>query len=199
VLYNGAWRWSAPTDIRELIALSPDSPLWPWQPQVRYYLLDMSAFPRHNLMRRTSVAALLFRLERQSSTEELEELIGEVVDWFRQHPDCANLRRLFTELVRQAVAGLGVTKSIPEDLLEMKSNLATLGERLKQQWLAEGKAKGKAEGLAEALACLLAQRFGALTPSLRQRIQEAKATTVEHWFKRAIDAPDLPSIFETRG
>jgi hypothetical protein len=93
---------------------------------------------------------------------------------------------------------LGVTKPIPEDLLEMKSNLATLGERLKRQWLAEGKAKGRAEGKAEALACLLAQRFGALTPSLQTRIREAKATTVEHWFKRAIDAPDLPSIFDSR-
>jgi Putative transposase, YhgA-like len=199
VLYNGARRWSAATDIRELIALSPDSPLWPWQPQVRYYLLDMSAFARDNLTRRTSVAALLFRLEQSSSTEELEELIGEVVDWFRQHPDCANLRRLFTELVRQALVVLGVTKPIPEDLLEMKSNLATLGERWKQQWLAEGKAEGRAEGKAEALVLLLAQRFGALTPSVRQRIQEAKATTVECWFKRAIDAPDLTSIFDGRG
>jgi hypothetical protein len=53
----------------------------------------------------------------------------------------------------------------------MKSNLATLGEHWKQQWLAEGEA--------EALACLLAQRLGALTPSLRERIQEAKPTTVE--------------------
>ena len=159
--------------------------------------MDMSAFAGDNLTRRTSVAALLFRLERSSSTEELEELIGEVVGWFRRHPDCANLRRLFTELVRQASAVLGVTKPIPEDLLEMKSNLATLGERLKRQWLAEGKAKGRAEGKAEALACLLAQRFGALTPSLQTRFREAKATTVEHWFKRAIDAPDLPSIFDS--
>ena len=40
VLYNGVSRWKVATDIRKPIALSPDSPLWPWQPQVRYYLLD---------------------------------------------------------------------------------------------------------------------------------------------------------------
>jgi len=106
---------------------------------------------------------------------------------------CATLQSAWADDVYE----LGVTKPIPEDLLEMKSNLATLGERLKRQWLAEGKAKGRAEGKAEALACLLAQRFGALTPSLQTRIREAKATTVEHWFKRAIDAPDLPSIFDS--
>ena len=63
VLYNGIQRWKAPTEIRELIALSPDSALWPWQPQIRYYLLDMGAFTRDDLTRRTSVAALLFRRE----------------------------------------------------------------------------------------------------------------------------------------
>jgi hypothetical protein len=199
VLYNGVRPWNAVTNIHELIALSPDSPLWPWQPQVRYYLLDMSAFPRDDLMRRTSVAALLFRLERRSSTQEIEELGGEVVGWLRRQPDCGELRRLFTELVRQAYVGLGITGAIPEDLLEMKPNLVTLAETSKRQWLAEGeakgKAKGKAEGKAEALVCLLAERFGAINPSLLQRIRAADLTTVECWFKRAIVAPDLPSIF----
>jgi hypothetical protein len=45
VLYNGEPRWSAATSIRDLIALSPDSALWPWQPQVHYHLLDMARFP----------------------------------------------------------------------------------------------------------------------------------------------------------
>ena len=40
VLYNGVRRWKAATDIRQLIALAPNSPLWPWQPQVRYYLKE---------------------------------------------------------------------------------------------------------------------------------------------------------------
>jgi hypothetical protein len=191
VLYNGKCPWKAVTDIRELVALSPDSPLWPWQPQVRYHVLDMSAFPGDDLMRRTSVAALLFRLERRPSKDELEELVGEVAGWFGQHPDSAELRRLFGELVRQAYVGLGITEAIPEDFLEMKTNLRTLGETWKQQWLAEGRAEGKAE----ALVCLLAERFGAIKPSLRKRIRAADLTTVECWFKRAIVAPDLLSVF----
>jgi hypothetical protein len=40
------FRWKAATASTELIALPPDSVLWPWQPQVRYYLLDMGAFPK---------------------------------------------------------------------------------------------------------------------------------------------------------
>jgi len=210
VLYNGIQRWKAPTEIRELIALSPDSALWPWQPQVRYYLLDMGAFPRGNLARRTSVAALLFRLEQPLSNQELEVLTGEVVGWLRQHPDYVVLRRLFAELVCQACAEVRVTRPIRdglEELLEMKSNLATIGEVWKRQWRAEGMAEGiaagkvegiaegKAEGKAEALVCLLDERFGKVRPSLRKRILGADLATLECWFKRAITAPDLPSVF----
>jgi hypothetical protein len=88
---------------------------------------------------------------------------------------------------------------LPEDLLEMKTNLETLGEVWKRQWLAEGRAEGKvegkAEGKAEALVCLLAERFGTVRPSLRKRIHGANLATLECWFKRAIVAPDLPSVF----
>jgi len=41
VLYNGDQPWTAPTKTEELLGVSRDSPLWPWQPQARYYLLDM--------------------------------------------------------------------------------------------------------------------------------------------------------------
>ena len=76
--------------------------------------------------------------------------------------------------------------------------LATQFEAWKEQWLAEGVAKGKAEGKAEALICLLAERFGALAPSSQTRIRGAKLVTLERWFKRAIVAPDLPSVFNPR-
>jgi hypothetical protein len=32
-------------------------------------------------------------------------------------------------------------------------------------------------------------------PSLRKRIRGANLATLERWFKRAIVAPDLPSVF----
>ena len=68
------------------------------------------------------------------------------------------------------------------------------------QWFAEGKAegeaKGKAAGKAEALITLLAVRFGEVAPSWQERIRGADLVTLEHWFERAIVAPDLPSVFD---
>ena len=211
VIYNGVWRWKAATDIRELIALSPDSPLWPWQPQVRYYLLNVRAFEKKKLARRGNLAALLFRLEQRPSSEELAELIDEVVGWFRQHPDCADLRRLFTELVNHAFIESGAPGPMPEELLEMKTSLDGLvkanlereakayRKQLRAEAIAEGRAEGEAKGLvkgkAEALVCLLVKKFGAVKPSLRERIRAANLETIDCWFERAIAAPDLPSVF----
>jgi hypothetical protein len=208
VLYNGVRRWDAPTETRELVALSPDSTLWSWQPQGRYYLLDIGAFPRDELARRASLAALLFRLEQAHLPEELEELVPEVIGWFRGHEGYERLRELFVELVRTAVADLGVKVSKSEEWEEewqdMRSNLLRLGEISKRHYLAEGKAQGKAEGLAkgeakgksEALLCLLVERFGAVAPPWRKRIRGAELATLDRWFKRAIVARDLSSVFE---
>jgi len=60
----------------------------------------------------------------------------------------------------------------------------------------EGKAEGKVEGKAEALLCLLVERFGAVAPSWRNRIRGAKLATLDRWFKRAIVARDVSSVFE---
>jgi len=63
------------------------------------------------------------------------------------------------------------------------------------QGIARGKAAGKAEGKAEALICLLAKRFGTVAPSRLERIRAARLPTLDRWFKRAIVASDLASVF----
>ena len=212
VLYNGLVRWKAPTQIRKLIALSRDSALWPWQPQARYHLLDLSDFPGDELARRRSLAALLFRLERRPETEELKGLLGEVSGWFRRHPDQERLRYLFAELICQAYKELGQKPPASYDWLEMKkmkSNFPTTVKTWVQQAAAEGRAegvvqgrsegeaRGRIESKAEDLVHLLVARFGALTPSLRTRIQRARLATLERWFKRAVAASDLRSVFNS--
>jgi hypothetical protein len=193
VLYNGERRWKAATTTSELIALSPDSTPWPWQPQVRYCLLDMGSFSKDGLAQRSSLVALLFRLEQRHSPEELKELVYEVIDWFRQHEGYERQQGLFTELIREACAACGMSLSGFRNMLEVKTMLSETIEGWKRQWQAEGKAEGKAE----ALISLLAGRFGAVAPSWRKRIRGAKLATLERWLKRAIDAPDLPSVFNS--
>ncbi len=46
VLYNADPRWEAPTTVSDLISLPEGSPLWAWQPQARYHLIDEGACHR---------------------------------------------------------------------------------------------------------------------------------------------------------
>src|ERR1700735_5288170 len=199
VLYNGETRWNAPEDTAALIALPPQSSLWPWQPRSRYHFLDMGAVGRDLLAERDNMAALLFRLEQPSPPAEFAALINEVVDWFRRHPDHEALKRLLTELVHQAIAGLGAALPIPEELTEMQTAVSRLGETWKRQYLAEGEARGEARGEirgeAKALILLAEQRFGPLPQALRRRVESADAASIEHWLGRLLGATSLETLF----
>jgi hypothetical protein len=191
VLYNGEPRWSAPTGLADLIALPTDSPLWPWQPRVRYHVLDMGAFPDDDLAHRKSLAALLFRLEHRHEPEVLAGLIDEVIGWFRQHPGYDELKRIFTGLVKQAIEGVGVMIALPDDLMEMRTMLATQGEAWKRQWKAEGEIKGQARSLLR----LLEKRFGPASEAVRTRIAAADSVGLDRWLDRVLDAPTVDAVF----
>ncbi|MBF0160051.1 MAG: Rpn family recombination-promoting nuclease/putative transposase, partial [Magnetococcales bacterium] len=45
-LFNGKPRWHAATSLRDLIRLPDTSPLWYFQPDMRYYVMDEGAFPK---------------------------------------------------------------------------------------------------------------------------------------------------------
>ena len=201
VLYNGEARWNAPVATSDLIALPAQSPLWPWQPQIRYHILDMGATAADLPGLRDSLAALLFRLEQDHPPDAVTALIGEVVDWFRRHPGHEKLRELFRELVVEALAGVGVAVPILAEFTEMQTRLTTLGERWKRDFLAEGEAKGKAEGeargKAEALLRLAEQRFGPLPAPLRARVATADASAIEDWLDRLLTATSLENLFDT--
>jgi hypothetical protein len=195
VLYNGEARWNAPEDSASLIALPAQSPLWPWQPQIRYHVLDMGRAAAGRPAERDSVAALLFRLEQQHPPETLAALIDEVIGWFRRHPGHEALKRLFGELVSQAIAGLGASVPASEEFTKMQTVMSTLAETWKRQYLAEGRAEGRAEGEAKALLLLAEQRFGPLPQALRERIEAADAISIEGWLSNLLAAPSLEALF----
>jgi hypothetical protein len=63
VLFNGDPRWTVSLSLKELIGLPPGSPIWPWQPEMRYHIIDEGAYAPADLAARDSLTALLFRLE----------------------------------------------------------------------------------------------------------------------------------------
>lgn len=68
---------------------------------------------------------------------------------------------------------------------------------LTQPYFAKGLAEGRAEGEATALVRLLERRFGVVPAAVRQRVFTADLRSIETWFERAIDGPDLESVFKS--
>lgn len=199
VLYNGETRWTAPTDLEALSGLAADSPLRPWQPQARYHLLDMGSFPAH-LLSGDNLAALLFRLEHpHDDPAHLVALIDEVIVWFRGHPDYGTLKTLFTALARQAIEALGSPAALPDDMQEMRTMLATQGERWIQQWKAEGRVQGRVEGRVEGKAEMLLRqlhrRFGDVPAEIAARVRGGGSEQLDAWCDRILDARSFDDVF----
>jgi hypothetical protein len=167
VLYNGDSRWRAPTKLRDLIGLPDGSPLWQWQPGLRYHLIDEGAFSAGELEGREGLPALLFRLENASDRDQLVAVADAVLAWFGSHPGFQAARTVFVEVLSAGMAPFGPDVRVPEELLEVRNMLATRVEEWKQQWKQEGLREGLQEGLQEGL------REG-LSKGLREGLREGE-------------------------
>jgi len=74
-----------------------------------------------------------------------------------------------------------------------------LVEKAFRMGLFEGFRDGFLEGCTDQFVRLLLKRFGPLDAALRAQIKSADPEAVERWFDRAVDAPDLSSVFQLSG
>ena len=141
-------------------------------------------------------------------------LADAVLAWLRRHPGFEALRAIFAALLGAIVAPLAPDAKVPEELLEIRSMLATRAETWKRQWLQEGEQKGRLEGEqkgrlegrlegeqkgrqqgeAALLLRLLERRFGALPGWVRDRIAAADTASLEEWGLRVLDAGSLEDV-----
>jgi hypothetical protein len=196
VVYNGDPRWAMPLALRELVGLPADTPLWRYQPDMRYHIVDEGAFSEDDLAARDTLAALLFRLEASPGPERVVVLADAVLAWFVRHPGFEGLKPLFAELLGGLVGPLAPGVRVPEELLEVRNMLASRAEDWKRQWLQEGRLEGRVEGEAALLLRLLERRFGALPAAVRDRVAAADTAALETWGLRVLDAGSLDDLFQ---
>jgi len=202
VLYNGSKRWTAATDIAELIAAVPGL-VEQFKPKLKYLLIDEGAYTEHELASLKNLVAAVFQIEQVSSPERIPELIGLLIDWLGDRPD---LKRMFALWIRATLKRKTKYRIVLPEIDDLQELNIMLAERL-EQWahdykaegLQEGLAKGLEKGLAKgeilALQKLLSRRFGVIPPEITARISSAALADIELWFDRAIDAPTLDDVF----
>ena len=199
VLYNGSQRWTAVTDIAELIPVVPGLVEY-FKPRLKYLLIDENAYSDTELASLNNLVAAVFRFEQADSLATIEGLISLLIDWLDDRPD---LRRMFSLWIRATLMRkqkYGILLPQVDDLQEIKVMLADRLEQWALAYIAEGELKGRQEGKQEgemlALQRLLSKRFGNIPTEITCLISSAPVESIERWFDLAIDAQQLSDIFK---
>jgi len=222
VLYNGSQRWSAATDIAELIPAVPGL-VSEFKPSLKYLLIDENAYSTSELSSLRNLVAAVFRFEQAQSPTSIEDIINLLIEWLADRPD---LKRMFALWIRATLMrkpNYSILLPQIDDLQEIKVMLADRLEEWAHGYMAEGELKGKQQGLQEgkqqglqegkqqglqegkqqglqqgemlALQRLLAKRFGVIPVETVALLSHASLEDIERWFDRAIDAKELSAVF----
>jgi len=195
VLYNGKPKWTAVTDVAELIPVVPGL-VEQFKPRLKYWLIDENAYSDAELASVNNLVAAVFRLEHVANPAAMAELLDLLTVWLSDRPD---LRRMFALWIRATLKRKPHFKIVlpqVDDLQEMKVMLADKLEEWALGYKAEGERKGRQDGEVLSLQKLLAKRFGAIPVEVTAKIANASLETIEQWFDRAIDAKQLEDVFQ---
>jgi len=194
VLYNGSQKWTAATNISELIPVVPGL-VSQFTPSLHYLLIDENNYTDSELASLHNLVAAVFRLEHASSPSAVSELTQLLTDWLSDRPD---LRRMFALWIRATLMRkqeYGIVMPQVDDLQEIRVMLADKVEEWAKAYIAEGKQEGLQQGEVLALQRLLAKRFGVIPADTIALIANAPVVDIERWFDRAIDAKQLSDVF----
>jgi hypothetical protein len=206
VLFNGGAGWRAPEALHDLVALPQASPLWSWQPDFRYHLINVGGFSAAELNTKEGLLPLWFRLENAADGDQLSEAYNALRGWFSSHPGFSEEAEVLVNLVRALFTRRDPDRPVPSNMLETHDMLL---ERV-DQWIEdaktagrqegrkEGRQEGRQEGEARVLLRLLEHRFGVLPAWVIERIHSADTTLIEGWCMRVLDAESLDGVFGDR-
>jgi len=189
VLHRGRARWAAPLVLRELVGLQDGSPLWHFQPDMRYHVIDEGSFSEADLQPRKGLIALLFRLENTRDPERLPLVLDALVEEIAHNPGLEALWPPFQKLLAAAIQNANPSISVPDNLSEMQNMLTSSDV---QSW----KQQAFQQGEVALLLRLLERRFGPTPLWVKERISTASVETLEEWGIKVLDATNFEQIFE---
>jgi len=135
VLYNGRPRWTAATELAELLEAAPAG-LERYQPQFRYLLLAENRYSNTELAPLRNLNAALFRLENSRDPAEVQQVVAALVEWL-QAPEQVSLRRAFAIWLRQVLLPArlpGVRIDEVNELSEVRDMLAERVVEWTEDW-----------------------------------------------------------------
>lgn len=186
-------RWSAPTELAELLDVDPDTrtALGPYLPRLRFLLDDVTKIDLDALRRRelTSAARVLLVLQKiATGNTGLDRAMLDWLDDLRalgEGPDPVGVYRMvFTYLLKVGEATEADLAAVAEQINpRAKEAFVTTAEAIE--------ARGEARGGAEVLIGLMTAKFGPLPEAVLRRIRSADADRHHVWATRVLTANSI--------
>lgn len=201
VIYSGAPRWRAPIEVSELLEPAPAG-LEPYQPHMRYLVLDTGTLVEEGGLPAENLAALMFRLEHNLGLEHAQEILQTILRLSRG-PKLREVRRVVFLWVRHVLLPRSLPRTIDlpaaNDLREISIMLTTHAKDWSQQWRQEGwregREEGRRDGASSLLEQLLSRKFGPLSPEITARLRQADTEQLQTWSLKLLDAKTLDQVF----
>jgi len=198
VLYNGRGHWTAPQTVESVIETMPSS-LASYCPRLRYVLLDEGRYTERELAPLRNLVAALCRLENSREPEDVQRVLGVLIDWLRAPAD-DSLRRAFTVWLRRVLLPgrlPGVALPEVQNLVEMHTMLAERVVEWTQRWKEEGLQEGQVQEARTMVLEAVAARFGETPPDMAATVQRVEdRETLHALLRQAITCPTLEAFRE---
>lgn len=150
LLYNGDKRWTAPTNLADLIELHDN--LGKFAPNFEYFKIAINEYSKEDLLKIKNAVSLLFLAEAHYDAELLERTFLEVFDRDADKKPVSLLINWLAQLSKHGripVEDYDKLEHIYEDKEEVQIMLISALKKEKQEYFQRGKLEGKLEGRTE--------------------------------------------------
>lgn len=215
VVHHGTATWRVSRQFADEVEDVPA--LRAYVPACVYHLIDLSGYRDDELQGAVMLHTALLTLKyifRNELSERLPEILGLLRDLAQSSMGLDYVRTLLRYLAQAAsidrLTGDQLRQVVTETLSGGGELMLTIAEQWEQQAMERGIEKGIEKGIergiekgieqgeARLLKQLLSWRFGALPPWVESQLAGAQPERLETWAKRALDAPDLDTVFAER-
>ncbi|MCK4796317.1 MAG: Rpn family recombination-promoting nuclease/putative transposase, partial [Spirochaetes bacterium] len=155
-IYNGSKDWNIPTNLKDLIDIKiPEK----YIPSFEYYKIIQKDIPDEVLLKIHNLASAIIYLEKKRDEKGLKEAIDRVVELIKKESiiDIRMFTIWFKKMFKQKVEEEEVEKI--NNLMEVKSMLTLVAEKIEQKGIQKGIQKGAIEGKIEDAKRMLEKGF----------------------------------------
>ena len=208
VLYNGSPRWTAATELSQLIEPYTKG-LEAYCPRQRYFILDELRIPEEIFQEMDNTVADVFRLESSLNPKQISLVISCLSNRLKGD-QFSSLKRALVVWINRTILSRLNPEEITGKINKLEEADSMLAERV-EQWTVEWKNEGIQQGIQQGLqqgkqkwmqrgegkifTHLLKKRFGTIPAWVEEKIKNGSESELEEWAENILIANTIDDIF----